>query len=94
MNEKEISEIVNLQLKSVEKMLESNDVKLTFKPSAMAFLSKEGYDPEFGARPVKRAIQRFVLNKLSKDLIAQTLDKSKPIYVDANKEGLIFSNKK
>ena len=94
LNEKEISEIVNLQLKSVEKMLESNDVKLTFKPSAMAFLSKEGYDPEFGARPVKRAIQRFVLNKLSKDLIAQTLDKSKPIYVDANKEGLIFSNKK
>ncbi|MDO5570284.1 MAG: ATP-dependent chaperone ClpB [Bacteroidales bacterium] len=92
LTEKEIGEIVELQMKGIEKMLADNDVKLTITPAAREFLTKEGYDPEFGARPVKRAIHKYVLNELSKDLIANTIDKSKPIIVDANTNGLFFRN--
>ena len=92
LNEHEIGEIVEMQMKGVEKMLAENDVKLTITPAAREFLTKEGYDPEFGARPVKRAIHKYVLNQLSKDLISNTIDRTKPIVVDANAEGLIFSN--
>ena len=94
LNEAEIGEIVQLQMKSVEKMLAENDVKLSITPAAQKFLTSEGYDPEFGARPVKRAIHKFVLNQLSKDLIANTIDKTKPIIVDADENGLIFKNSK
>ena len=82
LNEHEIGEIVELQMKGVEKMLAENDVKLTITPAAREFLTREGYDPEFGARPVKRAIHKFVLNQLSKDLISNTIDKTKPIVLD------------
>ncbi len=92
LNETEIGEIVELQMKGVEKMLAENDVKLTITPAARTFLTKEGYDPEFGARPVKRAIHKYVLNQLSKDLISNTIDKSKPIVVDATADGLVFRN--
>ena len=92
LDEKEISEIVQLQLVSVIKMLAANDVTLEIKPSAKAFLTKEGYDPEYGARPVKRAIQKYLLNPLSKELIAQNLDKSKPIIIEASKDELKFKN--
>ena len=92
LNEHEIGEIVEMQMKGVEKMLAENDVKLTITPAAREFLTKEGYDPEFGARPVKRAIHKYVLNQLSKDLISNTIDRTKPIVVDANAEGLIFRN--
>ena len=94
LNEKEIGEIVELQMKGVEKMLAENDVKLTITPGARDFLTKEGYDPEFGARPVKRAIHKYVLNPLSKDLIANTVDRAKPIVVDVDKAGtgLVFRN--
>ena len=73
-------------------MLAANDVTLEIKPSAKAFLTKEGYDPEYGARPVKRAIQKYLLNPLSKELIAQNLDKSKPIIIEASKDELKFKN--
>lgn len=94
LNEKEIGEIVELQMRGIEKMLAENDVRLTITPGARDFLTKEGYDPEFGARPVKRAIHKYVLNPLSKDLIANTVDRVKPIVVDVNKEGtgLMFRN--
>ena len=59
---------------------------------AIEFLTKVGYDPEFGARPVKRAIQHYLLNDLSKKLLAQEVDRSKPIIVDAGGEGLVFKN--
>ena len=91
-DEKEISEIVQLQLVSVIKMLADNDVTLEIKTSEKAFLTKEGYDPEYGARPVKRAIQKYLLNPLSKELIAQNLDKSKPIIIEASKDELKFKN--
>ena len=83
LNEKEIKQIVLLQIKGVQKMLAENGVKLKLTEGALDFLSQVGYDPEFGARPVKRAIQRYLLNDLSKKLLSQEVDRSKAIIVDA-----------
>ena len=92
LNEKEIEQIVAMQLKGIEKLLASNGVKLDITPAALSFVAKEGYDPQFGARPVKRIIHRYILNQLSKDLLAQKVDKSKPIVIDADENGLVFRN--
>jgi ATP-dependent Clp protease ATP-binding subunit ClpB len=88
----EIASIVRLQLQQVQQMLKQNGVQLEITDLAVNFIAKEGYDPQFGARPVKRVIQRAVLNELSKQLIAQQIDKSKPIVVDVKKDTLIFKN--
>lgn len=92
LNEKEIEEIVGLQVKSVEKMLAANGITLEVTPAALHYLAEEGYDPEFGARPVKRVIHRLVLNRLSKDILAQTVDKDRPIIIDAKDDNLVFTN--
>ncbi len=92
LNEKEIEEIVGLQIKSIKKMLATNGVTLEVTPAAVHFLAEEGYDPEFGARPVKRAIHRLVLNRLSKDILAQKVDKERPIVIDVKDDDLVFSN--
>ena len=92
LNESEIKQIVVLQIKGVQKMLAQNGVELILTDGAIEFLTKVGYDPEFGARPVKRAIQHYLLNDLSKKLLAQEVDRSKPIIVDAGGEGLVFKN--
>ena len=92
LNEKEIEEIVGLQVKSVKKMLSANGITLEVTPAALHFLAEEGYDPEFGARPVKRVIHRLVLNRLSKDILAQTVDKSRPIIIDVKDGDLVFTN--
>lgn len=92
LNESEIKQIVVLQIKGVQKMLAQNGVELVLTEGAIEFLTKVGYDPEFGARPVKRAIQHYLLNDLSKKLLAQEVDRSRPIIVDASGEGLIFRN--
>ena len=92
LNEKEIEQIVAMQLKGIEKLLASNGVKLDITPAGGGFVAKEGYDPQFGARPVKRIIHRYILNQLSKDLLAQKVDKSKPIVIDADENGLVFRN--
>ena len=92
LNEQEIEKIVSLQLDGIKKLLAVNGVELEITPAALKFIAHEGYDPQFGARPVKRIIHRYVLNQLSKDLLAQKVDKSKPIYIDADKNGLIFKN--
>jgi ATP-dependent Clp protease ATP-binding subunit ClpB len=73
-------------------MLEPQGIKLEITPQAIAFLAEEGYDPDFGARPVKRAIQQFVLNDLSKKLLADEVDRSQPIIIDEFGEGLVFRN--
>ncbi len=86
----EILEIVNLQVNSVKKMLESNGINLEVTKPALDLLADEGYDPEFGARPVKRTIQRMVLNQLSKDILAQKVDRDHPIVIDRNEDNLIF----
>ena len=92
LNEKEIEEIVGLQIKSVRKMLARNGVTLEVTPAALKFLAEEGYDPEFGARPVKRVIHRLVLNRLSKDILAQKVDKERPIVIDVKDDDLVFKN--
>ncbi len=95
LNRAEIEEIVGLHIKSIQKMLNYNSgIKLDVTPKALGFLAEEGFDPEFGARPVKRVIHRQVLNRLSKDILAQTVDKTKPIIVDVDDKGeqLIFRN--
>jgi len=92
LNREEILEIVKMQIKSVEKMLGQNGVKLIVTDKAMDFIAQEGYDPQFGARPVKRVIQRYLLNQLSKELIAQNINKDKPIIIDMDKDELRFKN--
>lgn len=92
LNEAEIGEIVSIQLNSVKKLLAQNGITLNFTPEAVKFIAHEGYDPQFGARPVKRVIHRDVLNHLSKELLAQKVDKNKPITIDAKNDELVFVN--
>lgn len=92
LDENEIAQIVRLQVSAVAKMLSKNGITLEATDAAVAFLAKAGYDPEFGARPVKRVIQNMVLNKLSKDIIAQNIDREKPIVIDCVGDELVFRN--
>lgn len=92
LNEKEIEDIVKLQVDSISRMLRANGVELQVTSNALHYLAQEGYDPEFGARPVKRVIHRLILNQLSKDILAQTVDKDRPIVIDVNNDTLIFKN--
>ena len=92
LNEAEIEEIVGLQIKSIQKMLARNGVTLEVTPKALHFLAEEGYDPEFGARPVKRVIHRMVLNQLSKDILAQKVDRDHPIVIDYDGNDIVFKN--
>ncbi|ROT05785.1 ATP-dependent chaperone ClpB [Muribaculum intestinale] len=92
LNEREIQDIVGIQVNSIKKMLATNGVNLEVTPSALSYLAKEGYNPEFGARPVKRVLQRMVLNRLSKDILAQKVDREHPIIIDAKDDELIFRN--
>lgn len=92
LNEDEIKQIVKLQIDSVSRMLEKNGVKLEVTDNALGFLAAEGYDPEFGARPVKRVIHRLILNQLSKDILAQKVNRDKPICIDYDGQSLIFRN--
>ena len=89
----QIKQIVNLQITGIQKLLASQEVKLEVSENAVRLIANEGYDPEFGARPVKRALQRMLLNDLSKKLIAGEVDRSKPIFVDAENGKLVFSNR-
>ena len=88
----EISEIVTLQLERVKTMLEPQGFTLKWTESAINYLAEVGYDPEFGARPVKRAIQRYVLNDLSKAILAETVSREKPVIIDDFGDGLVFHN--
>ncbi len=92
LNKAQIADVVRLQLNGVKKMLQAQGFSLDATPQAIDFLAEEGYDPEFGARPVKRAIQRLVLNELSKRLLAGEVDADKPIIIDSFGEGLVFRN--
>ena len=92
LNRAEIEEIVGLQIASVSKMLARNGVTLEVTPAALSYLADEGFDPEFGARPVKRVIHRQVLNRLSKDILAMKVDRSRPIIIDLKNGELEFTN--
>ncbi len=92
LNEKEIEEIVDMQINGIRRMLSNNGILLDVTPAALHFIAEEGYDPEFGARPVKRVIHRMILNQLSKDILAQKVDREHPIIIDYNNGELIFKN--
>ena len=92
LNKPQIEQIVRLQIKGIQRMLENNGVHLELSNQAIDFLATAGYDPEFGARPVKRAIQRYLLNDLSKKLLSLAVDRNKPIIVERDSEGLVFRN--
>ena len=92
LNENEIEQIVLLQINNIKRMLYANGITLEITPKALHFIAQEGYNPEFGARPVKRVIHRLVLNQLSKDILAQKVDKETPIIIDVDDNGLLFRN--
>lgn len=92
LTKEEIAQVVTLQMNAVKKMLEPQGFTLNVTPSAIGYLADEGFDPEFGARPVKRAIQRCVLNDLSKKILSDEVSREKPITIDADSNGLVFRN--
>ena len=92
LNKTEIEQIVRLQINGIKHMLEENGVTLQMTDEAVDFIATAGYDPEFGARPVKRAIQRYLLNDLSKKLLSQEVDRERPIIVERSADGLKFRN--
>ena len=92
LNKPQIEQIVRLQIKGIQRMMKDNGVNLHLSDMAIDFLATAGYDPEFGARPVKRAIQRYLLNDLSKKLLSMAVDRSKPILVERDNQGLVFRN--
>lgn len=93
LTQEQIAEVVELQMKRVKKMLEPQGFELRWTPATIQYLAKVGYDPEFGARPVKRAIQDYVLNDLSKKILAEEVSREKPITIDhTDADGLVFKN--
>ena len=94
LTKEQIGQVVELQMNRVKKMLAPQGFELRWTPAAIQYLAEMGYDPEFGARPVKRAIQDYVLNDLSKKILAEEVSREKPITIDHTKEGgLVFENK-
>ena len=92
LNREEIAQVVRLQINSVCRMLASSDIRLRLTEKAVDYIADAGYDPEFGARPVKRAIQNLLLNVLSTKILGMEIDRSREIVVDADAEGLTFTN--
>ena len=92
LNQQQIRDIVGLQISSVHKMLMNNGIDLRVTDDAIDFIAREGYDPQFGARPVKRALQRLVLNELSKSIIAGKVDGKRPVIVELRDGELHFKN--
>ena len=92
LTQEEIAKVVELQMNKVKDMLAPQGFTLTWTPAAIDYLAQVGYDPEFGARPVKRAIQQHVLNELSMQILSDKVLRDKPIIIDANHEGLTFQN--
>lgn len=92
LSKKEIADVVKLQINAIRKMLEPQGFRLEVTDAAIQYLAEVGYDPEFGARPVKRAIQRYVLNDLSKKILASEVSNDKPITIDSFGNSLVFRN--
>ena len=92
LTKEQIADVVRLQMKKVTDMLEPQGIRLETTDAAIQYLAQEGYDPDFGARPVKRAIQQLVLNDLSRKILADQVDRTKPIIIDEFGDGLVFRN--
>jgi ATP-dependent Clp protease ATP-binding subunit ClpB len=92
LSENEIRQIVDLQLANTRSILEKNGIRLEFTDAALNFIAERGYDPQYGARPVKRVIQDIVLNELSKKILGSEIDNKRPVIIDKNETGLVFKN--
>ena len=92
LTKQQIADVVRLQLDGVAAMLKKQGVSISFTPQAVEYIADVGFDPEFGARPVKRAIQHLLLNDLSKRILAGDVDNGKEIMVDSFGDGLVFRN--
>ncbi len=92
LTKEQIADVVTLQMKKVKAMLEPQGFQLDWTPQAINYLAEVGYDPQYGARPVKRAIQQYVLNELSKRLLSEQVTREKPIIIDEFGDGLVFRN--
>ena len=92
LNREEIAQVVRLQINSVCRLLAANDIHLRLTEKAVAYIVDEGYNPEFGARPVKRAIQSLLLNVLSSKILGMEIDRNREIVVDVGTDGLTFIN--
>ena len=92
LSKEEIAQVVEMQMNRVKKMLEPQGYDLQWTPQAIETLAEAGYDPQFGARPVKRAIQEMVLNELSRKILSEEVSREKPILLDSFGEGLVFRN--
>ena len=92
LSKEQIADVVRLQMQKVTDMLAPQGIILKCTPEAISYLAEQGYDPDYGARPVKRAIQQYVLNDLSKKILADEVDRTKPIIIDSFGEGLVFRN--
>ncbi|MBO7202066.1 MAG: AAA family ATPase [Paludibacteraceae bacterium] len=92
LNEEEIKQIVRIQIKGIEHLLENNEITLNLTEKAVDWIAKRGYDPQFGARPVKRIIQRTLLDKLSIKILSEEVDQNKPIVIDVENDELAMKN--
>ncbi len=92
LNQHEIEQIVRMQVSNIYKMLKENGIEMRVTDAAITYLSDAGFDPEFGARPVKRAIQRYLLNDLSKKILSGEVNREKPIIAEKEKDNLYFKN--
>ena len=92
LNQHEIEQIVRMQVSNIYKMLKENGIEMRVTDAAISYLSDAGFDPEFGARPVKRAIQRYLLNDLSKKILSGEVNREKPIIINTDNDGLVFNN--
>jgi ATP-dependent Clp protease ATP-binding subunit ClpB len=92
LSKEQIADVVRLQMQKVTDMLAPQGIILECTPEAISYLAEQGYDPDYGARPVKRAIQQYILNDLSKKILADEVDRTKPIIIDSFGEGLVFRN--
>ncbi len=94
LSRKEVRKIIEIQLHSLERLVRESGIELSFTPYAIDFLAEHGYDPQFGARPLKRLIQKEIINQLSKRILAGDIDKSRPVMVDVFDGVVVFRNDK
>mgnify|MGYP000488116473 CR=1 FL=1 len=94
LNRKEVRKIIEIQLKGLQHLVKDTGIELHFTPYALDFLAENGYDPQFGARPLKRLIQKEIVNQLSKRILAGDIDKTKPVFVDVFDGVVVFRNEK
>lgn len=94
LKKRELKKIIEIQLRSIQQLVKENQIELSYTPYTLDYLSENGFDPQFGARPLKRLIQREIVNQLSKRILAGDIDKTKPVIIDVFDGLVVFRNEK